>query len=86
MKFKEERIPKQTHHSNPSIRFIPDKKDQTNGELLIYDPKGNLKFMTKVYNFNPMELNMKHYCCDHKMAHCIPSDHLCDDDMIEVWI
>ena len=69
-----------------SIRFIPDKGDHTNGELLVYDPKGKLKYMTKVYQFNPLELGMKHYCADKKMEHCIPSDHLCDEDMIEVWI
>lgn len=81
---KTEKSKKQT--KQPTIRFIPDKKDQTNGELLVYDARGKLKFVTPVYNFNPMEVGMKHYCCDLKMVHCIPSDHLCDEDMIEVWI
>ncbi|NNF83135.1 MAG: hypothetical protein HKM99_10365 [Flavobacteriaceae bacterium] len=86
MKYQEYIKPLATDDSHPSIRFIPDKKDHTNGELLVYDAKGELKFMTKVYQFNPMELGMTHYCTDKKMEHCIPSDHLCDDDMIEVWI
>ena len=86
MKYQDSIKQQALEEAQPSIRFIPDRGDHTNGELLVFDSKGKLKFMTKVYQFNPMELGMKHYCADKKMEHCIPSDHLCDDDMIEVWI
>ncbi|MBT8254120.1 MAG: hypothetical protein HKN00_00140 [Flavobacteriaceae bacterium] len=83
IKIKEQKL----RESHPTIRFIPDKNRQTDGELLVYNDEGQLKFRSRVQHFNPMELGMTHYCCDTKMVHCIPSDHLCDDDdLIEVWI
>ena len=85
-KFKDSLEPITTDSLRPTIRFVPEKDILTDGELLVYDGDGKLKFRTKVKHFNPKELGMKHYCFNQSLTVGVPSEHMCEPDQVEVWM
>ena len=86
MKYKDSLHTIKTENLRPTIRFIPMKTVHTDGELLVYDGDGKLKFRTEVRNFNPRELGMKHYCFNQSLTVGVPSEHMCEPDQVEVWM